>query len=457
MGNKNSTVTKINRINSKVIFDDIIIIWLNVNEHEKSVNNIKLLNKFQEIVDSVEIFNEMKIFEEYIENNINKNKIIFLILSGKFIDIIIPKIHDIISINSIYIYSQDKSQYELLSKKYLKLKGHLFKRFRELLSQIKQEIRCCQNDFIPMDILDNKLINDQFNKLQPNFMYSQLLKEILIKIKFDTNSRKDFINYCLFNSNLLNINQINIIYEFDNEYENHSSIWWYTRESFVYKMLNKALRTENIDILIKMGFFIKDLHKEIEYLYSLQEHSSMIVYRGQGITYNQFEQLCKCKNGLISFQCFLSTSRDKKISIKFARRAMEKPGLRGIIFQMNINSKMINLSNPYASLNKLSYFKNNEKEILFSTHTVFRIEDIQQIKNENNISIVFLNLINIQNDVQFEQLTNFIRKEIQLFSNPWESLAKLMLTMEEFDVANNIYENILQQTDSYDHKQIAGE
>ena len=141
----------------------------------------------------------------------------------------------------------------------------------------------------------------------------------------------------------------------------HSPIWWYTRECFVYEMINKALRTENIDILIKMAFFIRDLHRQIERLYSTQEHCSMIVYRGQGMTTNQFEKLYNCKGGLISFQNFLSTTRDKQISLNFARRAIEKPGLRGIIFRMKIDPKLLNCSSPYASLNKLSYFKKCEK------------------------------------------------------------------------------------------------
>jgi tetratricopeptide (TPR) repeat protein len=219
--------------------------------------------------------------------------------------------------------------------------------------------------------------------------------------------------------------------------------------------MNKALRTENIDILIKMGFFIRDLHRQIENLYSLQEHSSMIVYRGQGMTNHQFEKLCQYKGGLISFQNFLSTSLDKQVSLEFARRAIEKPGLRGIVFRMKIDPKLMNLSNPYASLNKLSYFQNREKEILFSTHTVFRIENIRPIKDENKIWQVNLRLTTNQDDVQLQQLTKHLRQDLQSSSNPWESLAKLLLTMGQFDKAEQIYENILEKTSSNDNEQLA--
>ena len=96
-----------------------------------------------------------------------------------------------------------------------------------------------------------------------------------------------------------------------------------------------------------------------------------------------------------------------------------------------------------------------KKEILFSTHTVFRIEDIRQLKDENKIWEIYLKLTTNQDDVQLEQLTKHLRQDVQSTSNPWESLAKLLLTMGEFDKAQQIYENILEQTSLNDYEQLA--
>ena len=293
------------------------------------------------------------------------------------------------------------------------MKENIFTHISQLCTKLKQDIDHCQNDLIRI----HSITHDQFNQLEPDFMYSQLLKETLINIEYDENAKKEFIDYCILQTN----NSIDIIDEFNNDYKKHSPIWWYTRQCFVYEILNKALRTENIDLLIKMGFFIRDLHRQIQQLYSSQEHSSMLAYRGQGMTTNQFEKLCKCKGGLISFHNFLSTSLDKQISLKFARRTLEKPGLRGIIFRMKINQKLIHSSNLYALLNRLSYFKDREQEILFSTHTVFRIENIEQIKNEKKIWLIDLRLTSLENDQQLEQLTKHLRQDVQSLSNPLAS------------------------------------
>jgi len=42
----------------------------------------------------------------------------------------------------------------------------------------------------------------------------------------------------------------------------------YLDYSFVYSQLLKALRMQEIDIILKIGFFVRDLHRKIERVYS---------------------------------------------------------------------------------------------------------------------------------------------------------------------------------------------
>ena len=112
------------------------------------------------------------------------------------------------------------------------------------------------------------------------------------------------------------------------DYSPQSSIYWYTREYFIYQMLNQALRTMEADIIINMGFFIRDLHHEIKQLHQQQLSSyhrkSFIVYRGQGLSKTDFEKLLKTKGGLMSFNNFLSTSTEQEVSLSFATRSLNK-------------------------------------------------------------------------------------------------------------------------------------
>ncbi len=106
-------------------------------------------------------------------------------------------------------------------------------------------------------------------------------------------------------------------------------------------MLNGALRVLEIDTLIKMGFFIHDLHCQIEKLHQQQfggHHGEVFnVYRGQGLSGQDFEKLQKTKGGLISFNNFLSTSKDREVSLPFALTAMTTTDSIGILFTMTID------------------------------------------------------------------------------------------------------------------------
>jgi hypothetical protein len=70
-------------------------------------------------------------------------------------------------------------------------------------------------------------------------------------------------------------------------------------------MLNKALRTQGIEIIIKMRFFIRDLHQQIEQLHTKSNNQAPLsVYRGQCMMNIESEKLTKCQGGLLLFNNF---------------------------------------------------------------------------------------------------------------------------------------------------------
>ncbi len=109
-------------------------------------------------------------------------------------------------------------------------------------------------------------------------MYTQILKEILFDIDYD---------------------ELNNITKFEQEYRLKKPILWYSYECFLYSMLNRALRKQEVNTIIKMGFFIQDLHQQIQQLNLQQFDDSQIqtltVYRGQGLSREDFEKLQKNK------------------------------------------------------------------------------------------------------------------------------------------------------------------
>ncbi|CAF3317747.1 unnamed protein product, partial [Rotaria sp. Silwood2] len=76
-----------------------------------------------------------------------------------------------------------------------------------------------------------------------------------------------------------NRSELDNIELFRQNYRGQQSIQWYTNECFLYKLLNRALRTADFDILYSIRFFIIDLCFEIEKeTKNINNQESLIVY-----------------------------------------------------------------------------------------------------------------------------------------------------------------------------------
>jgi hypothetical protein len=79
-------------------------------------------------------------------------------------------------------------------------------------------------------------------------MYSQLLKEIIMEMEYNDQMKTDFIHFCSIQFGK-DRSALQFIDQFGKEYKPLSAISWYSRESFLYSMLNRALRMQDVPII----------------------------------------------------------------------------------------------------------------------------------------------------------------------------------------------------------------
>ncbi|CAM4983474.1 unnamed protein product [Rotaria socialis] len=281
------------------------------------------------------------------------------------------------------------------------------------------------------------------DQLHPSVMYSQIFKGIFLEIEHGEKAVQDYVKYCQ-QEYQGNTKQLKIIDEFQRNYQASSAIWWYTGHNFTYNLLNGALRALNGAVLIQMGFFLSDLHQQIEKLYKQQvsqyHENVFTVFRGQGLSEADFEKLANNKDGFISFNNFLSTSTNRDISRCFAESNLGPPNVVGILLKIIIDPKVS--TTPFAYIREKSCFE-GEEEILFSIHTVFRIGDTRKI--DNNISIFEADLkLTSDDDPELRQLTDYIRKEVD--GTGWYRMGKLLRKIGQFGKAEDLYLALLEQT-----------
>ena len=210
-------------------------------------------------------------------------------------------------------------------------------------------------------------------------------------------------------------------------------------------MLNRALRMLEGDTIIYMGFFIRDLHCQIEELYREQidnyRGKSFLVWRGQGLSKKDFATLQKTTGGLMSFNSFLSTSTKLAVALDFAKKALIRIDMVGIYFKILIDPSIS--STAFAAIEDISFHR-KEAEILFSMHSVFRIGEIEQMDKNNSLYQVNLKLT-ADDDKQLRTLTEHIREEAS-GGTGWQRMCKLLVNIGHSAEAEELYFILLEQT-----------
>ena len=430
---------------------NFLLVWVDANINESKLDCQNTLTQLRTVVNNVNLCTTAAQCIQFLQDTHNEKA--FLIVSGSLGQKLVPQIHPLSQVDAIYVFCGDKPRHEQWAKDYPKVKG-VHTNIEVICKELPIAAKQCNQDSVVVSIVsaDERGSDGNINQLEPCFMYTQIFKEILLEMEHDDKSKADLVAHCraFYQKNEA---ELKIIDEFEKNYRPQLVIWWYTRECFTYQMLNRALRTLEADTIIKMGFFIRDLHQEIQKLYETQINNypekCFTVYRGQGLSIVDFNKLQKSKGGLLSFNSFLSTSKIRKESHHFATNALVKTNTVGILFKMSIDTSVS--SAPFAAVEDIAEY-HMEKEILFSMHTVFRIGEVNRVDNTKLLYEVDLQLT-ADDDEQLRNLTEILRKQTS-GSTGWRRLGSLLLMLGEFDKAEEVYLVLLEQTTSRREKAV---
>ncbi len=422
------------------------LVWLDRNIDEVNNDDCRhSIMKFRQIINTVNTFVDADECIDFITNH--KEEKAFMVISGEFSQIIFPIVQDIAQVSSVYILCENKVQFEQWAPQCSKIKG-IYTDITSICETLQQAAHDCEQNSISISIVKRTAgVSDQsLDTLDSSFMYTQILKEILLTIDFEQVHFDEFVIYCR-EQFVGNPKELTNVDKIEGEYRDHQPIWWYTYNCFLYSMLNRALRTMEVDIIIKMGFFVRDLHNHIAQLHTEQydrhqNSDSFIVYRGQGLSQIDFDQLKATPGGLLAFNNFLSTSDKYDVSLRFARRTINTFSLVGVVFVMKIDPSIS--TTPFANVKNVSCYQ-KEEEILLSMHSVFRIGQMKRISGNDRLWKVELTLTD-DNDPQLQVLTKYMQEKTFSGRPGWSRLGMLLIKLGHFNQANQLYQILLKQS-----------
>ncbi|CAF1419598.1 unnamed protein product, partial [Didymodactylos carnosus] len=365
----------------------VIIIDLICYNNEDDISDICKKLKLKNI--STTIFNNINICKEFLCNH--NNQMIFLILiydSFRMLNGIDNLIH-LSSIQTIYLLNEYKSG--------LKITTDDYKRMIKLFDQMSDLTKVLFNDLFisikqiqyvpPFSILKmNDIISfRKMNSGDHKFLYEQFLIDILLEI-----TMKD-------------------------ENENSNSNSSYIDNQFLFEILNRSFRTENINELLMYRHLIQDIHVKLS---SLDHYQNItIVYRGQLMSNDDLKLFRDNIRKYVSFNTFLTVTTSYHTAMALTGNGVYHPLFESILFEIkmpiNTHSNRQYRLRPFTDGNNLYQFSIGTtfiiKSIKLFMNTIWCIEleysDINEIKRnfENELGqllspLTFVNFLNALNE-----------------------------------------------------------
>ncbi|CAF1314681.1 unnamed protein product [Rotaria sordida] len=423
--------------------ESITLIWFDPNtrsrkETEQTVRQLRLINDY--VIFSSDL-------EECIRRIqlINK-EIIFLITSGAKASQIVPRISSFDQINSIFIFNKEKTSYEDLLTKYSNIIG-IYINLDDLCKSIKEEINFINKPIQTFSFIDQHQISiKDISKQSAKFLWYQLFYQTLSCLSRNPQAKQQMIQECTeyYDGNT---KEMKFIHNFEKNYRSEDAIVWYSKRSFLYKLINKALRTQDIDLLYMFRFFIDDLSENFqcqhEKILSSQE-KILNVYRGLKLHKQQLDRLKENKGKFISTNGYFSTSRSKEFALNFALRTTNKTDIVSILFHIQCDIEQTDKNILFADINQLSEYQ-DEQEVLFNLNACFQIESIEE---NTSLYIIKMNLSN-----QGQQITkNFI----ELIEKATEEmsisiiLGRLLCDSGKYDKSLKYFQQLLNDSNDKD-------
>ena len=348
------------------LVQNYLLIWVDGNIDPKNEDCENTLTQLRGVVRKVDLCTTPAECIEFL-NKMGDEKA-FIISSGALGQHLVSNIHDLAQVRAIYIFCGNKARHEGWARKWPKVQG-VFTAIKPICESLKKVTRECDHDTISMSFVSKRKTEgttsdqDNLDELPPSFMYSTLFKEIILEIDEDDNkSINDLVAYC----RKKNIPEQELK-NFQAKYHQKSPVWWYSCENFLYPMLNYALRSLDMETMTKMIFFIRSLHLQLQELHKKQSgtyNKRFVVYRGQGLSREDFQHLIDTKGGLLSFNNFLSTSTEPKKAMEFLDRSLAKYKENvGVLFIMTIDPRKISHRQVLHLLSSMItvLWKNNRK------------------------------------------------------------------------------------------------
>jgi tetratricopeptide (TPR) repeat protein len=244
--------------------------------------------------------------------------------------------------------------------------------------------------------------------------------------------------------------ELALIDEFATNYTAEKALWWYTRESPFFRLLNGALRKQDIRMLYLLRFFIRDIYRQL-----LQNKKPLVmnvpcVYRGQSVSTDELNSIKSSFGYCLMMNSFISASTDRRTAVSYAISSKIREGRHPVLLEIQVATDS-GEAVPYADIHDISDVP-VENEILFMCGGVFKINDLNYDKNEK-LWILKLDLCG-ESEMKYNDAYQLLKQDIGDYITIID-LGNAVINLGKFDIAEDLYLQGLKKTSRSDEENIS--
>ncbi|CAF1458392.1 unnamed protein product [Adineta ricciae] len=319
----------------------------NSNEQDEVLHK---LNELRQIVDYIKLINNIEQALQFIRPA--------------------NKIHSLENVRSIYIYEQEQQCHVQWTSEYTKIR-EIYIDWKLLLNALRSDVEQYLHE--EKHGIFSEIGRDNYTSDIYTFSWWNYVISLICHLSYSKYSYENFLVTLREYYQGKEV-EMKILDEFERDYSSDTAIRWYTRNTFLYLVINKALRQKNIEVIFLFAFLIKDIYNQLKRQHETLRLSHLVspiinVYRGQMISFQEIRQI-KAATYLIT-NSFFSTSLDPTLaSFLIGSSTGPNDPIQHIFFEIEIDLRII--CQPFGLISSLSYFP-NEDEVLFMIGTYFKV------------------------------------------------------------------------------------
>ena len=426
------------------------VLWLEGNDETESLDVTaitKIIERLDFFFDVQHLINTIQSFDE--------NTNIFLVSSHSETETLLKEVIDFPNVIALYLLDSDQRIAILPGNVSVKYRGK-YSDLESLSTQIAHDYKRLKNissslDFSVFQREPNQKTVRDLSKESSRFLWLQLLIDILIRTPCNEQGKTEMLNACRLHYKG-DTAEMKKIEDFAKNYEPANTVTYYTNDSFVYRLFNQAFRTENIDLIFIFRFFLIDMYNHLQKLYSNQflshtGHSNdrLVVYRGQRMKTIEFGHIQHNVGRLISINSLFSTTKNPTLAEIYARTTVEDE--LSVVFEIEIHLTRHAMKRPFASIEDLSQFP-EEEEVLLWVGSTFRIVNVHDRRTTDGYYLVKM----IKTEDEDDNDLNELRKELEKEYSRYENLCDLghaLIGMGDYDRAERYFQMLLEYTPKF--------